>query len=542
MKNRTVHIGKSWTEVFDGEGGVSEEFLRDILPAYMRTTRWFGAKSSKIRKFGIERFAPYDIDGKDRAFLLFVEVIFETSNSEVYFLPVCRDENPEEERGVICKLKDNSGKDVGFLTDAIFSKKFRQSLFRNIAARESVSLAPGQLRFSKGKRLRASDYSTDMTSYVLAAEQSNTTVVFDERYFLKIYRKLFRNNNPDLELTRFLSEKTNFPHSPNFAGSIEWVRSDYYVVSIGLMQEKVENRGEAWTAALEDIEGIFGRISAAGIAPNALPKTRLYKPLTDAEIPEMWRRLTGEDFLNQVKKLAVRTAELHLALASDKTDRHFNPDAFTGDYTVWLLNRVMYMYDRRFHLLEQQLGHLKGKAREYAEYLIEHKDRIKDMLLNFDEQSLNSCRIRIHGDYHLGQVLITDGDFCILDFEGEPESTIRDRKVKQPPVKDLAGLFRSYHYAVFATVFRLAETEADIERLTEIGGRLYRLIVAVSLEEYVKTATEGGLDIGYAREIDFLLRYHIFEKAIYELGYELHARPDWVIIPLKGIMQILNND
>ncbi|MCA1763940.1 MAG: hypothetical protein LC664_13245 [Flavobacteriales bacterium] len=109
-------------------------------------------------------------------------------------------------------------------------------------------------------------------------------------------------------------------------------------------------------------------------------------------------------------------------------------------------------------------------------------------------------------------------------------------------MKDLAGLFRSYHYAVFATVFQQNHTQLPLDLLTEAGGRYYRLMVGLSLYYYTKTAMDGGLNIGYASEIDFLLRYHIFEKAIYELGYELHARPDWVLIPLKGIMQILNND
>jgi maltose alpha-D-glucosyltransferase/alpha-amylase len=320
------------------------------------------------------------------------------------------------------------------------------------------------------------------------------------------------------------------------------VRADYYTVSLGLMQEKVENHGEAWGDTLKEIEGYFGRIEERGLTPNELPKVELYKPLSLENVPTILAELVGANMLEKTKKLAIRTAELHLALASDRTDRAFSPDAFTGDYTVWLLNRVMYMYDRRFHLLEQNLNKLKGEAREYANYFVESKDRIKDRLLNFNEQQLNSCRIRIHGDYHLGQVLLTDDDFCILDFEGEPESTIRDRKVKQPPIKDLAGLFRSYHYAVFATVFQHNKSKLSPNILTEAGGRYYRLIVAVSLHYYCKTAIDGGLNLGYPKEIDFLLRYHLFEKAIYELGYELHARPDWVVIPLKGIMQILNNE
>ncbi len=541
MKSLTCE--KSWKEIFAKDKDILPKFRRDILPAYMMKMRWFGAKTSRIKHYNIEYAAPYDINQRDKAFILFVEVVFEGSFSESYLLPVCMlPQKPVDARASICEVKLADGSSAGYLVDAIFCEKFRASLFKNIVGRKKIELGGRFLRFSRGKRLKASAAGKQINSRVLEVEQSNSTIVYEDKYFLKIYRKLFRNNNPDLELTRFLSEKANFPYSPHFAGSIEWVRADYYTVSLGLMQEKVENEGEAWNDALNEIEGFFKRITELKVGLDDLPKIELYKPVRLEEIPEFYTKLVGEPMLRKVKNLAIRTAELHLSLASDKTDRHFNPESFNSDYTVWLLNRVMYMYDRRFQLLDQHKETLKGKAREYADYLIEHKDLIKDRLLNFDEQKLNSCRIRIHGDYHLGQVLITGKDVCILDFEGEPESTIRDRKVKQPPVKDLAGLFRSYHYAVFSTIFQRLGENNDPDQLTEIGGRYYRLIVGLSLYYYIKTATEGGLDIGYAREIDFLLRYHIFEKAIYELGYELHARPDWVIIPLKGIMQILNND
>jgi len=535
-------VRDSWKDIFVNDEDLLEAFTNGVLPGYMRRMRWFGAKSSHIKHYRIDYLLPYESEGSELVYILFVEVVFAASNTETYFLPVTIAQNPEEERSIICELRNEEGQSQGFLVDAIYSASFRMSLFSNILERKKVDLSIGQLRFGRGRILSGDIDSSKVQSWVLTVEQSNSTVVYDDKYFLKIYRKLFRNNNPDLELTRFLSEKSNFPHSPGYAGSIEWVRADYYTVSLGLMQEKVDNQGEAWNDTLSEMEGFFQRLEASGMSAEDLPKVPLYKNIMLSEVPEVYLNLVGDKLFEKVRKLAERTAEMHVALFSDKTDRHFIPESYTSDYTVWLLNRVMYMFDQRFHLLEQNIGKLRGKALEYAEYFIEHKDIIKDKLLNFDEQNLNSARIRIHGDYHLGQVLITGDDFCILDFEGEPESTIRDRKVKQPPIKDMAGLFRSYHYAVFATVFQRMQDRNKTDFFTEAGGRLYRVLVGVSLHYYMKTAMDGGLNIGYAKEIDFLLRYHLFEKAIYELGYELHARPDWVIIPLKGIMQILKNE
>jgi len=538
---KELQIKKSWKDIFNREYQSYAELENVILPEYLNQMRWFGAKSSNIKRYSIDHKEAYPLPNKETAYLVFIEIVFQTSNTETYLLPVSFTKNIEDDALPICKVKDESGNERGYLVDAIYTAKFRNSIFKNITNSKKLKLESGQLLFSKGKVLKGVKASK-IKSEVLKLEQSNSTILYDDNYFLKVYRKIFRDNNPDLELTRFLSERIGFQYTPNFAGSIEWVRSEHYRVSIGLMQEKVVNQGEAWNDTLKEITPLLNRVEELKLTINDLPKLELYKPISLEDVPDFYKKLVGESMLQKVKKLAVRTAEMHIALFSDKSDRDFSPENFSSDYKVWLFNRIMYMLDYRFSMVEQNIKKLKGKAREYAEEFLKSKDEIKDRILNFDEHNLNSCRIRIHGDYHLGQVLLTDDDYCILDFEGEPESTIRDRKVKQSPIKDLAGLFRSYHYAVFATIFQKINSELPLDFLTEVGGRYYRLIVGLSLHYYVKTAMKGNLNIGYSSEIEFLLKYHLFEKAIYELGYELHARPDWVIIPLKGLMQILNKD
>jgi len=540
MSDHHLTIEQSWKEIF-AEDRASAEFEK-ILPDYLHRMRWFGAKTGNIKHYTVQRVLSYQMATGGQAYILFVEIVFQTSNTESYLLPVVCVDEVEEGTDTIAKVVDQTGAEKGFLIDALHDVEFRNDLFFNILSEKQLKLSLGEFRFSCGQVLNASFDKETLKSEILKLEQSNSTIVYNGEYFLKIYRKLFRDNNPDLELTHFLSDKGGFTHSPKFAGGIEWVREGYYKVSIGLMQERVENQGEAWNYALREMEGFFKRYADSGLSLTDFPKVDLYKPLHVADLRKSVQELIGTEFLDRIQKLAVRTAEMHIALFSDKTDRYFTPESFGGDYTVWLLNRLMYMLDGRFNLLEQKVDQLKGTAREYAEYVLKNKEEIKNHILKFDELNLNSSRIRIHGDYHLGQILITGDDFCILDFEGEPESTIRDRKVKQPPVKDLAGLCRSYHYAVFSTVFNALPDNLDRETATELGGRLYRIIAGLSLEQYVETAMDNGLNIGYSKEIDFLLRYHIFEKAIYEIGYELNSRPDWVIIPLKGIIQILKND
>ena len=177
-----------------------------------------------------------------------------------------------------------------------------------------------------------------------------------------------------------------------------------------------------------------------------------------------------------------------------------------------------------------------------ANEFLEKKNLIRKRFVDFDWTKLKGERIRVHGDYHLGQVLVKDDDFYILDFEGEPESTIRDRKVKQPPLKDIAGLFRSFHYAIYATIFNNIDLyKYDQEHLFEAGEIIYQYLKSVFMETYVTKVQAANLNIGYNQERIFLLKYSMLEKAVYELGYELNSRPQWAVIPLKGISNIINS-
>ena len=185
---------------------------------------------------------------------------------------------------------------------------------------------------------------------------------------------------------------------------------------------------------------------------------------------------------------------------------------------------------------------LDGMALELAKEFLEKKNVIRKRISNFDWTKLKGERIRVHGDYHLGQILVTNDDFFILDFEGEPESTIRDRKVKQPPLKDVAGLFRSFHYAIYATVFNNGESyKRSQEELFEAAEIVYSYLTSIFLEKYTEAVQNANLNIGYHQERIFILKYCLLEKAVYEIGYELNSRPRWALIPLKGISNIINH-
>ena len=372
-------------------------------------------------------------------------------------------------------------------------------------------------------------------------DQSNTSVQYNDKFFFKVYRRLFRDANPDLELTKFLSDECEFKNSPKYGGSISWVKNQYATLSIGIMQEKIDNIGEAWNHTLDMMKGYFERIEATDISVKDIQSVEDFAFISPDDLKSDFRLLISDDVLIKVEQMALRVAQMHVALFSNKIATKFNPIGFNGDYTVWLKNRIIYQVNARFILVEENLNKLKDLGKEYAEMFVSNREEITTQFLAFEENRLNSSRIRIHGDLHLGQILMTeDDDFYIIDYEGEPESTIRDRKVKQTPLKDVAGMLRSFHYAVYATIFdENNKYSLSQEKLFEAGEKYYRALIGVFLNKYVETAMDDNLDIGYASEIRYLLKYHLLEKAVYEIGYELKARPDWVIIPLTGIKQIL---
>lgn len=540
MSAKTVKGNMSWEQLFADED-FRAQLSNEILPPYMMNTRWYAAKTQKAKTFRVEQYMPLKLANGDTTYLITLEINFAAGFTEYYLMTLAFvDESIEiEEKGKIQRT-EVGGKE-GWIIDALYLEAFRKALYEQILSQKTVTDGNTKLIFERGKVLRSSPpYES---SQVMNFDQSNTSIEYNGKFFFKVYRRLFQDDNPDLELTKFLSDDSDFKNSPKYGGSISWIKNQYATLSIGIMQEKVENIGEAWNHTLDMMQGYFDRIEATDIDIADIQAIPNFDFCSPKELKSDFRLLIGDDVLAKVEQMALRVAEMHVALFKNKVDTKFYPIPFNGDYTVWLKNRIIYQLNARFILVEENIDKLDGLAKQYAETFLSQREEITSRFLAFEEVELNSTRIRIHGDLHLGQILMTEADdFYIIDYEGEPESTIRDRKVKQTPLKDVAGMLRSFHYAVYATIFGAKNSfSLSQEELFEAGEKYYHAISAVFLNKYVTTAMQKNLDIGYESEIKYLLKYHLLEKAVYEIGYELKARPDWVIIPLTGIRQILED-
>ncbi|GAA4801965.1 trehalose synthase [Litoribaculum gwangyangense] len=532
--NPTFKTTKSWEELLDSDDFV-KVFLSDVLEDYIIKQRWYGGKASKLKYIELAEF--FKIQQKGEIYYgLILEVNFVEAFYQHYFLPIAfvTDENfAKKDRILPIQIKDQKG----FIIDAINLEAFRKLVFERIATAEPIDKT--KVQYHKSHLFENMVYES---SRFMGLEQSNTSLVYNEKYVLKFFRRIFADKNPDYEMSRFLSEKKGFKNTPSYLGSINLVDSENTNITIALMQEMIPNEGDAWEYMLKELHKVFSNLEYKNISVDKLPNTELYQRLIIQNIPPQIIDWAGLNLFLQVETLAKRTAEMHIALGSEFEETAFTPAHYNGDYTVWLKNKVVYQFQNRLNTIENNIHKLDGLALELAKEFLDKKNSIRKHFLTFDWTKLKGERIRIHGDYHLGQVLVKNNDFYILDFEGEPESTIRDRKVKQPPLKDVAGLFRSFHYAIYATIFNNGKSYlANQECLFKAGEILYRYITGLFMGTYVTETQNANLNLGYNQERIFILKYCLLEKAIYELGYELNSRPQWAVIPLKGVSNIINN-
>ncbi len=523
----------SWEEIMDNEDFVSM-FLSEVLEEYIQKQRWYGGKSSKLKYIELTEY--FRIQHNEEMYYgLILEVNFEEAFFQHYFIPIAfvTDESyAKEDRILPLSIRGNDG----YIIDAINLEAFRRVVFERILnARPNDTT---RVQYHKGERLAETEYRS---SRAMGMEQSNTSVIINDSCVIKFFRRIYANKNPDYEMSLFLSDKKGFKNTPAYLGSLNIIDTDNLVVTIALMQELVENKGDAWEYMLGKLDKIFRNLSEKGIDIDRLPTTEMFLRLPLKDVPHELIDWAGLDIFQKLQKLAQRTAEMHIALGSEFEDNNFTPQHFNMDYEVWLKNRLLYQFQNRLNTVENNMHKLKGETLRLAKQFLEQKNEIRNRFLAYDWTKLKGERIRVHGDYHLGQVLVTRNDFYILDFEGEPESTIRDRVVKQPPLKDVAGMFRSFHYAVYATIFNNKDSYPyPIEQLYKAGECLYRYFIGVFLETYTQLIQDANLNIGYNQERVFMLKYSMLEKAVYELGYEMNARPLWAIIPLEGINSIMN--
>ena len=545
-----LHVAGNWDNLFrkEGKGGIER-----ILPDFLRTRRWFGGKARRIKSASVREAVPLPGTTPSSVILL-VQVDYSDGDPEVYSVPLAfasgeRSEKVEKEsaHAVVARLTvSRSNGDVdGVVYDAFLEKDVCDCLLQAIGHRRRFKGGHGEIVTSRTRvfrRLRGPE-TEHLPSSSIKAEQSNTSVIYGDRLILKLFRKLDEGLNPDLEIGAFLTEKAGFPHMPPVAGALEYRRNHEEPMTLAILQGFVPNQGDAWKYTQDTLGRFFER--AMSRPPEAEPAacpTKSPLALIDEEIPEPGREMIGT-YLVSARQLGERTAEMHVALSSDVDDPGFSPEPFSSHYQRSLYQSMRNLAGQILPLLQKRIRVLPEAVREEAKQVLDLQDKILKRFRSILDRKITAMRIRVHGDYHLGQVLFTGKDFVIIDFEGEPAHSLSARRIKRSPLRDVAGMLRSFHYAANApligkgagSVFR----PGDVTRLEPWANCWNLWVSATFLKAYLEASAQASFLPRSREELSSLLSVYLLEKSIYELGYELNNRPDWVKLPLRGILMLL---
>jgi maltose alpha-D-glucosyltransferase/alpha-amylase len=524
-----------------------------LLPNYLRSRRWFRSKARTIRSIKVVETVPL-LPG--RCSILIVQVNYSEGDMEAYAIPISLAIEPESDEtlekapeAVIARLRESSGNE-GILFSAEWDKLFSSAILDAVSRRRRFKLRTGTLVFSSTRAFRkipkiAAD---NLDIRIQKAEQSNTSIIYSDRLagdriILKLFRCLEEGINPDLEISRFLTEKTSFENSPPLVGSLEYTGRKGEKIACAIIHGYVPNEGDAWRHTLDSLGRYLERaLSHGDETQTALPISAHPLELAERDFVPAALDLM-RDYIQDAGLLGQRTAELHLALSGESEDPDFAPEPFTDFYRQGLYHGIIVLADRTFQLLRRQLRQLPDAIQATAQRVLDLEPQVRACFQPLRDTRFTAARIRHHGDYHLGQVLYTGKDFFIIDFEGEPARPLSERRIKRSPLRDVAGMLRSFHYASSAARFgRVPAVIPQPEIAAELkswSGFWYLHAAASFLKGYFAAANRAAFIPQSKEQLRLLLDVFLLEKAIYEVGYELNNRPDWLEIPLEGILDLL---
>jgi len=522
----TLVLPRGWSSL--ASGSPRSTLLNRILPEYLQHQRWFAGKGNAISKVDMTVHGTLP-DGTDGWMLCILEVTLESGIVQHYFLPLAiawesLSDDPLTHLlpSTLCRVRKNSR--VGVLYDAMADSNMVRKIVRYIAKNRSIAAdGEGSFEFSATSAYPAETDIDALEVHRLGREQSNTSVVLGEDMIVKIFRQLQTGLHPELEIGRFLTEVAGYGNSPQLFGTIEYATGDGGKTALAVLQNFVRNLGDGWSFTLDHI----GR---------HLEDNKIIEP----EVIDETEHDPHGIFLPLIARLGERTAELHRAFALDVDDPAFAPEPTRkADLKSWTRSAEA-QAKKAFTLLRKARKQVSVDVRKDIDDILGRRTEILGTLKALVPDDLDAMRTRVHGDFHLGQVVIVHDDVLLLDFEGEPARPLGERRAKGSPLKDVAGMLRSFNYAAWAALFEHSAGQADmLEKLEPLAAEWERRTVETFLGVYADVVGDCAAIPADPDQRDRTLRLFLFEKIFYEICYEAANRPDWLRIPLAGLTRLL---
>ncbi|MDX1653856.1 MAG: maltose alpha-D-glucosyltransferase [Candidatus Competibacteraceae bacterium] len=506
---------------------LSKQLQDEVLPPFLATQRWFAAKGERIKAARVRDSGIWQ-SGKHHWLLTGVEVEFEDAPTQNYFLPLSNlwESDTDHSKALwpvtLARVRDRAN--VGVLYDAFTDEFFCRALVETVGRGEEIQGMGGTLRFFSTRAFGevAGDDIQSLEVKRAGAESSNTGVIIGQRMFLKGYRRIQSGINPELEIGRFLTEASPFANIVPVAGALELRKEDGTTATLALLQSFVSNQGDAWSHTLDYLKRFL--------------EDCLLRP---DEVREQLQDWHGVDMM-LMRTLGLRTGELHVALAKQTGDPAFDPEPIGGEDLKHWTETIRQEALDTFNRLERNRDKIPEVHQAGAQRLAGSVNSVLDHLGALAPADIQAVKTRFHGDYHLGQVLVSKNDFIIIDFEGEPARTLEERRRKNSPLKDVAGMLRSFNYAAFAALEKFTaekpENAALLEPFIQDWERKARSAFMEGYREAVEGCPVWPENSDHAQG---LIDLFTLEKALYELRYELDNRPTWVGVPLNGLLELL---
>jgi maltose alpha-D-glucosyltransferase / alpha-amylase len=545
-----IKVNNRWEEIFYE---AAKQRFEELLPIFLKSRYWFGGKRRQIKTVQVLDTIPVPY-GSSVAQIAMIGIEYSEGEPETYVLPltfVPGDEAQFIRQGINAVVRI-TGKVEGVVYDAMREKDFSTALLETIVSRRTLKSSKGKVEITntptplvrKDKNLEPS---------VTSMEHSHTSIVYGDQLVLKLFRRVDKGINSELEISSFLSEKASFIHTPILAGALQYSRIRHEPTILAILKNYVPNRGEAWQLTIEALDRYLESVlmlQMKGEQPPAISNNPV--ALIDEEPPRA-AELLGM-YLEAVRIMGHRTAELHITLASENDDPNFTPEPFSTLYQRSIYQSMRNHTRQVFNYLRKSIADLPEAIKGDAQKLLGLQDELFSRFRIIYEQKINAQRIRIHGDYNLRQLLYTGDDFMIIDFEGDPNRPLSERRLKRSALRDIAVMLRSFHYAAYTSLFKMVNKYKDptLERPGVVDHRAEKpqnlepwtryWIACVSsrfLKSYLELARKGSFLPQDRREIEVLLNTYILERALSELNFELNNRPERAIFPIKGILEVL---
>jgi len=536
-----------WENLFEGE--LKDHFEKEVLPHYLNSCRWYRGQTRRLIGIRIVENIPVGDDG-DAGRLLFIETRYYDGEPETYVLAVAgvfgkaadriREDTPQ---AVIATL--DHGKNPGYLCDAFYVTKFQHALLQLMRRKRRLHGQHGDLvsRSAQAGRNRAGQVDFAKTE-VIRTPQSNTCLNYGNQLIFKLFRRVSEGVNSDAEISRYLTETASFPHSADFAGALEYDAPGAAVSVIGMLNVWVPNQGDGWHRTLDAARSYYQQALALQHDLKTWPAfggTLL--ELASQEMPELVEELVGGVYLEFTALLGRRTAEMHLALAGNREDPDFRPEPMSLHYQRSLYQNMRRQARSVFGLLRRDAGTLEKGARKQANLVLGLEEDVIQRLRSVYGQKFNAAKTRHHGNFHLGQVLLTGQDMIFIDFEGSLSRSFGERRLKRSPMSDVASMIHSFHYAA-AHALEMSARDVTVSRemrrwLETAADIWYRHVSAAFLRAYMDTIASAALVPDDISEFDTMLNLWLLDQAVADLGHELRHQTDWVNVPLGAIRNIL---